>query len=103
MLPPDLLRGGFLPQVEQRIKDGPRRDLDAYLEAVDRLRTGIEYYQGHKQYKASEPALLQAQGLMKEAMQMLEADFQQLLANNRWATKSEKPMSLSRHLHFYLP
>jgi len=69
---------GFPSQVEQRIKDGPRRDLDAYLEAVDRLKAGIDYYQGHKQYKASEPALLQAKALMKEAMQMLEADFQQL-------------------------
>lgn len=71
-------------QVEQRIKDGPRRDLDAYLAAVDKLKGAIDFFDLHPQYKAAQGAALQARSLMKDAMQMLEADFQQLLANNRW-------------------
>ncbi|CAI7734763.1 unnamed protein product, partial [Closterium sp. NIES-53] len=69
--------------VEQRIKDGPRRDLEAYLAAVDMLQEALLFFDSHRNYKSSEGAALQARGLMKEAMGMLEADFRQLLANNR--------------------
>ncbi|CAI5953363.1 unnamed protein product [Closterium sp. NIES-64] len=75
-------------QVEQRIKDGPRRDLEAYLAAVDMLQEALLFFDSHRNYKSSEGAALQARGLMKEAMGMLEADFRQLLANN------SKPMDV---------
>ena len=71
-------------QVEQRIKDGPRRDLDAYLAAVDKLKDAIAYFNEHPTYTAAEGASLLSHNLMREAMAMLEADFRQLLANNRW-------------------
>ena len=73
------------PQVEQRIKDGPRRDLDAYLGAVDKLKDAIAYFNKHPSYKAAEGASLLSHTLMRDAMTMLEADVRQLLANNRCA------------------
>eukprot|EP00850_Spirogloea_muscicola_P026237 SM006238S19842 [mRNA] locus=s6238:11:625:+ [translate_table: standard] len=70
-------------QVEPRVLEGPRRDLDAYLEAVDRLQGAVAFFDGNRAYKSAEAALAHARGLLHKGLAKLEDEFRTLLATNR--------------------
>eukprot|EP00271_Cylindrocystis_brebissonii_P002985 TRINITY_DN13727_c0_g1_i1.p1 TRINITY_DN13727_c0_g1~~TRINITY_DN13727_c0_g1_i1.p1 ORF type:complete len:660 (-),score=163.46 TRINITY_DN13727_c0_g1_i1:943-2922(-) len=82
-------------QVEPRIKEGPKKDLDAYLKAVDRLHDTVTFFNKNRQFKSSEAAMQHAKDLLREALVRLEEDFRKLLGAN---SKSVDPEKISEYL-----
>ncbi|ERN16141.1 hypothetical protein AMTRI_Chr11g95420 [Amborella trichopoda] len=67
-------------QVEAKIMKGPHEDLGGYLEAVDQLRSNVQFFSCNKSFKSSDGVLNHANGLLAKAMQKLEEEFKQLLS-----------------------
>jgi exocyst complex protein 7 len=75
-------------QVEPRIKEGPKRDLEGYLKSVDRLNEAVVFFSQNRQFKSSDAALQHAKDLLRESLLRLEEDFRTLITANRYAPSS---------------
>lgn len=63
---------------------GPHEDLESYLEAIDQLRSTINFFKINKALKSSEGVINHANNLLNKAISKLEDEFRQLLANYRF-------------------
>ena len=54
------------------MKEGPKADVDAYLDVMSRLRGMIAFFENNRSFKSAEPALADAKGLLHEAVQKME-------------------------------
>lgn len=63
---------------------GPHEDLESYLEAIDQLRTTIDFFKSNKTLKSSEGVINHANNLLTKAISKLEDEFRQLLTNYRF-------------------
>ena len=69
--------------MEPRIKEGPERDLEGYLRAVDRLQEAVTFFTLNRQFKSSDAALQFANDLMRDYLLKLEDNFRNLIQSNR--------------------
>lgn len=72
-------------QAEAKILRGPHEDLESYLEAVEQLRSIIQFFTGNKNFKTGIGIVNQANSLLGKAILKLEEEFRQLLATYRFA------------------
>lgn len=63
---------------------GPHEDLESYLEAIDQLRSTIDFFKSNKTLKSSEGVINHANNLLTKAISKLEDEFRQLLTNYRF-------------------
>ncbi|KAM5559342.1 exocyst complex component EXO70A1-like [Rosa sericea] len=68
-------------KAEAKILRGPHEDLESYLEAIDQLRSTINFFKINKTLKSSEGVINHANNLLNKAISKLEDEFRQLLAN----------------------
>ncbi|KAI3447401.1 hypothetical protein Pfo_004066 [Paulownia fortunei] len=68
-------------QAEAKILRGPHEDLESYLEAVDQLRSIVQFFSGNKGLKSSIGVVNQANNLLGKAIFKLEEEFRQLLTS----------------------
>jgi len=69
-------------QVENKVLQGPKNDLNGFLVAVDLLHSNVEYLMLNRGLKASDTALNQARDLFAKGMGRLEEEFRTLLTNH---------------------
>eukprot|EP00897_Mesotaenium_endlicherianum_P006653 jgi/Mesen1/6015/ME000306S05280 len=69
-------------QVEHRVVEGPRRDLEGYLASIDRLNSAVLFFDKHRNFKSAESAAAHARELLQEGMLKLEEEFRTTLASN---------------------
>lgn len=77
-------------QAEAKILRGPHEDLESYLEAIDQLRSNVNFFSSNKNFKSSDGFLNHANQLLTKAISKLEEEFRHLLTNYRfffWAFK----------------
>ncbi|KAI4347767.1 hypothetical protein L6164_008550 [Bauhinia variegata] len=67
-------------QAEAKILKGPHEDLESYLEAIDQLRSNIEFFSSSKDFKTGDGIVSHANNLLVKAISKLEDEFKQLLA-----------------------
>ncbi|KAL6496359.1 hypothetical protein OROGR_029617 [Orobanche gracilis] len=77
-------------KAEAKILRGPHEDLESYLEAVDQLRSIVQFFSGNKGFKSSIGVVNQANTLLTKAIIKLEEEFKQLL------TSYSKPIEADR-------
>ena len=63
---------------------GPHEDLESYLEAIDQLRSNVDFFSSNKSFKCSDGVLNHANQLLSKAISKLEEEFRQLLLNYRF-------------------
>ncbi|XP_022744484.1 exocyst complex component EXO70A1-like isoform X2 [Durio zibethinus] len=68
-------------QAEAKILRGPHEDLESYLQAIDQLRSNIQFFSNHKSFKSSDGILNHANNLLAKAISKLEDEFRALLTN----------------------
>ncbi|XVE61404.1 hypothetical protein DITRI_Ditri06bG0036900 [Diplodiscus trichospermus] len=68
-------------KAEAKILRGPHEDLESYLEAIDQLRSNIQFFTNHGSFKSSDGILSHANGLLAKAISKLEDEFRNLLTN----------------------
>ncbi|XP_057977058.1 exocyst complex component EXO70A1 isoform X1 [Malania oleifera] len=68
-------------QAEAKILRGPHEDLESYLEAIDQLRSNVEFFSSNKSFKSSDGVLNHANNLLVKAISKLEDEFRQLLTS----------------------
>ncbi|KAL6273329.1 hypothetical protein ACE6H2_024021 [Prunus campanulata] len=68
-------------KAEAKILRGPHEDLESYLEAIDQLRSIIQFFSKNKTVKSSDGVLNHANALLSKAISKLEDEFRQLLTN----------------------
>ncbi|KAH1036945.1 hypothetical protein AAZX31_20G181100 [Glycine max] len=66
-------------QAEAKILKGPHEDLENYLEAIDKLRSNIQFFGSKKGFKSSDGIVVHANNLLAKAISKLEDEFRQLL------------------------
>lgn len=62
---------------------GPHEDLEAYLVAVEQLRSTAKFFSSNKTFKSCDGVLTHTNNLLAKAIMKLEEEFKQLLANYR--------------------
>ncbi|GFS31124.1 exocyst subunit exo70 family protein A1 [Actinidia rufa] len=68
-------------QAEAKILKGPHEDLESYLEAIEQLRSNIQFFSNNKSFKSSDGVLSHANNLLAKAIAKLEEEFKQLLSS----------------------
>ncbi|XP_027364263.1 exocyst complex component EXO70A1-like isoform X2 [Abrus precatorius] len=68
-------------QAEGKILKGPHEDLENYLEAIDKLRSNIQFFGSKKGFKSSDGIVGHANNLLAKAISKLEVEFKQLLSS----------------------
>ncbi|XP_010246859.1 PREDICTED: exocyst complex component EXO70A1-like isoform X2 [Nelumbo nucifera] len=68
-------------QAEAKILRGPHEDLESYLEAVDQLRSNVNFFSNNKSFKSSDAVLNHANNLLAKAILKLEEEFKHLLTS----------------------
>ncbi|KAI9154557.1 hypothetical protein LWI28_028068 [Acer negundo] len=68
-------------KAEAKILRGPHEDLESYLEAIDQLRSNVQFFSSNKGFKSSDGVLNHANNLLAKAISKLEDEFRQLLTN----------------------
>ncbi|XP_022744483.1 exocyst complex component EXO70A1-like isoform X1 [Durio zibethinus] len=68
-------------KAEAKILRGPHEDLESYLQAIDQLRSNIQFFSNHKSFKSSDGILNHANNLLAKAISKLEDEFRALLTN----------------------
>ncbi|KAF2289650.1 hypothetical protein GH714_037706 [Hevea brasiliensis] len=68
-------------KAEAKILRGPHEDLESYLEAIDQLRSNVNFFSSNKSFKSSDGVLNHANQLLAKAISKLEDEFRQLLTN----------------------
>ncbi|XP_020222710.1 exocyst complex component EXO70A1 [Cajanus cajan] len=68
-------------QAEAKILKGPHEDLENYLEAIDKLRSNIQFFGSKKGFKSSDGIVIHANNLLAKAISKLEDEFKQLLSS----------------------
>ncbi|XVF07553.1 hypothetical protein REPUB_Repub06bG0149000 [Reevesia pubescens] len=68
-------------KAEAKILRGPHEDLESYLEAIDQLRSNIQFFSNHKSFKSSDGIINHANNLLAKAISKLEDEFRTLLTN----------------------
>ncbi|PKA64321.1 hypothetical protein AXF42_Ash009542 [Apostasia shenzhenica] len=78
----DVLLAQFdhMRQAEAKILKGPHEDLESYLEAIDQLRSIIQFFSSAKGFKNSDGVLNHVNTLLSKANLKLEEEFKQLLS-----------------------
>ncbi|KAH7446563.1 hypothetical protein KP509_01G062100 [Ceratopteris richardii] len=87
-------------KVESKIIEGPRKDLNGYLAAVNELRNNVHFLTHSKSFKPSDSLMNRANGLLSKAIVALEKEFEDLLSSN---SKSHEPAKLIEHLKNSVP
>ena len=64
--------GRMARQVEAKVKEGPKADVDAYLEVMARLRGMMAYFESNCTFKCAEQAVIHANRLLCIAVQKME-------------------------------
>ncbi|KAJ8754467.1 hypothetical protein K2173_005628 [Erythroxylum novogranatense] len=67
-------------QAEEKILRGPHEDLESYLEAIDQLKSTVEFFSSNKSFKA-DGVLNHANQMLTKAVSKLEDEFRTLLSN----------------------
>ncbi|XP_057977066.1 exocyst complex component EXO70A1 isoform X2 [Malania oleifera] len=83
-------------QAEAKILRGPHEDLESYLEAIDQLRSNVEFFSSNKSFKSSDGVLNHANNLLVKAISKLEDEFRQLLTSYRETRASVLEQSLRK-------
>ncbi|KAL2324981.1 hypothetical protein Fmac_024039 [Flemingia macrophylla] len=68
-------------QAEAKILKGPHEDLENYLDAIDKLRSNIQFFGSKKGFKSSDGIIIHANNLLAKAISKLEDEFKQLLSS----------------------
>ncbi|OAY42986.1 exocyst complex component EXO70A1 [Manihot esculenta] len=68
-------------KAEAKILRGPHEDLESYLEAIDQLRSNVNFFSSNKNFKSSDGFLNHANQLLTKAISKLEEEFRHLLTN----------------------
>ncbi|XP_028805156.1 exocyst complex component EXO70A1 [Neltuma alba] len=68
-------------QAETKILKGPHENLENYLEAIERLRSNIQFFGSKKGFKSSDGVVNHANTLLAKAISKLEDEFKQLLSS----------------------
>ncbi|CAJ1976605.1 unnamed protein product [Sphenostylis stenocarpa] len=68
-------------QAEAKILKGPHEDLENYLEAIENLRSNIQFFGSKKGFKSSDGIIVHANNLLAKAISNLEDEFKQLLSS----------------------
>ncbi|KAF7820448.1 exocyst complex component EXO70A1 [Senna tora] len=68
-------------QAEAKILKGPHEDLESYLEAIDKLRSNIQFFGSKKGFKSGDGVVSHANNLLAKAILKLEDEFKQLLSS----------------------
>ncbi|XP_057463405.1 exocyst complex component EXO70A1-like [Actinidia eriantha] len=76
-----LARFDLFRQAEAKILKGPHEDLESYLEAIEQLRSNIQFFSNNKSFKSSDEVLNHANNLLAKAIAKLEEEFKQLLSS----------------------
>ncbi|PSS04992.1 Exocyst complex component EXO70A1 like [Actinidia chinensis var. chinensis] len=76
-----LARFDLSRQAEAKILKGPHEDLESYLEAIEQLRSNIQFFSNNKSFKSSDGVLNHANNLLAKAIAKLEEEFKQLLSS----------------------
>lgn len=71
-------------QAEAKVLKGPHEDLENYLEAIDKLRSNIQFFGSKKGFKSSDAVVSHANTLLTKALSKLEDEFKQLLLSYRF-------------------
>ncbi|KAF7812229.1 exocyst complex component EXO70A1-like [Senna tora] len=91
-----LLNGGImlscyrLIKAEAKILKGPHDDLENYLEAIDQLRSNIQFFGSNKGFKSGDSVVNHANNLIAKAISMLEDEFKQLLSSYSQPVEPER-------------
>lgn len=70
-------------QAETKILNGPHENLENYLEAIEKLRSNIQFFGSKKSFKSSDGVVTHANSLLAKAISKLEDEFKQLLSSYR--------------------
>uniref|UniRef100_A0A2P2KNU7 Exocyst subunit Exo70 family protein n=1 Tax=Rhizophora mucronata TaxID=61149 RepID=A0A2P2KNU7_RHIMU len=68
-------------KAEAKILRGPHEDLESYLEAIDQLKSNVQFFSSNKTFKISDGVLNHANQLLAKAISKLEDEFRTLLSN----------------------
>ncbi|MBA0858027.1 hypothetical protein Goshw_020409 [Gossypium schwendimanii] len=68
-------------KAEAKVLRGPHEDLESYLEAIDQLRSNLQYFTTHKCFKRTSGIITHANNLLTKAISKLEDEFRNLLTN----------------------
>ncbi|XP_054804234.1 exocyst complex component EXO70A1-like [Prosopis cineraria] len=68
-------------KAEAKILRGPHEDLESYLEAIDQLRSIVNFFSNYKSMKNTDTVLNHANNLLSKAISKLEDEFRNLLTN----------------------
>ncbi|XP_014514259.1 exocyst complex component EXO70A1 [Vigna radiata var. radiata] len=66
-------------QAEAKILKGPHEDLENYLQAIENLRSNIQFFGSKKGFKSTDGIVVHANNLLTKAISKLEDEFRQLL------------------------
>lgn len=77
-------------QAEAKVLQGPHEDLENYLEAIDKLRSNIQFFGSKKGFKSSDAVVSHANTLLTKALSKLEDEFKQLLLSYSKAVEPER-------------
>ncbi|KAL3645310.1 hypothetical protein CASFOL_010490 [Castilleja foliolosa] len=77
-------------QAEAKILKGPHEDLESYLQAIDQLRTNIQFFSNNKSFKSSDGVLNHSNTLLAKAISKLEEEFKQLLSSYSKSVEPER-------------
>ncbi|CAM8878785.1 unnamed protein product [Rhodiola kirilowii] len=76
-----LTKFDYFHQAETKILRGPHEDLEGYLEAIDKLRSNIKFFNSKKSTMSTDGVLNQANSLLSKALSKLEEEFKDLLSS----------------------
>ncbi|MED6135329.1 hypothetical protein PIB30_117718 [Stylosanthes scabra] len=68
-------------QAEAKILKGPHEDLENYLDAIEKLRSNIQFFGSKKGFKSGDGIVFHANNLLAKAISKLEDEFKQLLSS----------------------
>ncbi|GFZ05993.1 exocyst subunit exo70 family protein A1 [Actinidia rufa] len=74
-----LARFDLSRQAEAKILKGPHEDLESYLEAIEELRSNIQFFSNNKSFKSSDGVLNHANNLLAKTIAKLEEEFKATL------------------------
>ncbi|KAF7811495.1 exocyst complex component EXO70A1-like [Senna tora] len=77
-------------QAEAKILKGPHDDLENYLEAIDQLRSNIQFFGSNKGFKSGDSVVNHANNLIAKAISKLEDEFKQLLSSYSQPVEPER-------------
>ncbi|KAM7262262.1 hypothetical protein ACFE04_021339 [Oxalis oulophora] len=69
-------------KAEAKILRGPHEDLEMYLEAINQLRSCLQFFTSNKSFKPTDTVITHANNLLSKAISKLEDEFRNLLANH---------------------